>query len=204
MATLQFMNEADFQALLKPTRLWSRSEVLNGVCPLPREPGIYAWYFREIPPGVPTEGCIQANGTTLLYLGISPKKLPSNGSSANGRQLVSRVREHFKGNAEGSTLRLTLGCLLADTIQIELRRVGSSGKRRTFGDGEHRLSEWMETNAFITWFTVQEPWLLEQRLIAEVSLPLNLEHNQHHPFHSELSALRRHCRERADQLPVVA
>ncbi len=46
---------------------------------------------------------------------------------------------HYAGNAEGSTLRKTLGCLLADELGIELRRVGS-GTRKTFVDGEHRLS----------------------------------------------------------------
>ena len=48
----------------------------------------------------------------------------------------------YRGNAYGSTLRLTLGCLLADQLGIELRRVGS-GTRLTFGDGEQALSEWM-------------------------------------------------------------
>ena len=42
---------------------------------------------------------------------------------------INRIRYHFRGNAEGSTLRLTLGCLLIKPLGIELRRVGS-GKRR--------------------------------------------------------------------------
>jgi len=41
------------------------------------------------------------------------------------------MRDHFTGNAEGSTLRLTLGCLLSETLNIKLRRVGR-GKRHTF------------------------------------------------------------------------
>jgi hypothetical protein len=43
------------------------------------------------------------------------------------------------GNAEGSTLRLSSGCILAEQLGIQLRRVGS-GKRLTFGTGEQRLS----------------------------------------------------------------
>jgi len=42
-----------------------------------------------------------------------------------------RIPYHYKGNAEGSTLRLTLGCPLSEELDIELRRVGS-GKRVTF------------------------------------------------------------------------
>jgi hypothetical protein len=54
----------------------------------------------------------------------------------------SRNRYHYRGNAEGSTLRLTLGCLLSSSLGLRLRRVGS-GKRLTFADGEARLSESM-------------------------------------------------------------
>ena len=46
-----------------------------------------------------------------------------------------RIRYHYQGNAEGSTLRLTLGCLLSEELDIELQRVGS-GKRMTFAEGE--------------------------------------------------------------------
>ncbi|MER6923283.1 GIY-YIG nuclease family protein [Streptomyces spiralis] len=54
-----------------------------------------------------------------------------------------RGRYHYRGNAAGSTLRLTLGCLFG----LELRRVGS-GTRLTFGRvGEARLSQWMAANA---------------------------------------------------------
>src|SRR6516162_4544244 len=137
-------------ALLNPARLWTRAEVVVRArdCPVPRQAGVYAWYFREIPPGVPTDDCRQALGATLLYVGISPKKPPS------GQDLRGRIRYHYCGNAEGSTLRLTLGCLLG----LRLYRVGS-GKRRTFADDEKRLSDWMAQNALVTWFPTPEPWL---------------------------------------------
>jgi len=118
---------------------------------VPREPGVYAWYFRETPPDVPTEGCRQAFGATLLYAGISPKKRPST------QNLRSRIRYHYTGNAEGSTLRLTLGCLLERRLGICLCRVGS-GKRRTFADGEDRLSEWIAHNALVIWHPIAE-WI---------------------------------------------
>src|SRR5690349_422197 len=124
---------------LSPARLWSRTEVLVRACPVPREAGVYAWYFREVPPGVPTDECVRAHGATLLYVGISPKAPPANGRPPSRQRLRNRIRYHFRGNAWGSTLRLTLGCLLADSLGIELRRVGS-GKRRTFADGERTLS----------------------------------------------------------------
>ena len=45
-------------------------------------------------------------------------------------RLSRRIQYHMRGNAEASTLRLTLGCLLAEELDIELRRVGH-GKRLT-------------------------------------------------------------------------
>jgi hypothetical protein len=57
-----------------------------------------------------------------------------------------RIRYHYSGNAAGSTLRLNLGCLLAERLGIQLRRVGS-GQRLTFAAGEARLSAWMADNA---------------------------------------------------------
>ena len=162
---------------------------------MPREPGVYAWYFREIPPSVPTSDCRQARGATLLYVGIAPKQGPS------AQTLRSRIRYHYRGNAEGSTLRLTLGCLLEDRLATRLWRVGS-GTRRTFGDGEQKLSEWMANNACVVWHAIAEPWVLEKQLIATVSLPLNLDQNRNHAFHARLSALRKEAKARANGSPV--
>jgi hypothetical protein len=181
--------------LLDPPRLWTRSEVLTRPCPVPNSAGVYAWYFREIPPSVPTTGCITALNAKLLYVGISPK------GDVSSQSLRKRIRYHYRGNAEGSTLRLSLGCLLEPILGTCLRRVGS-GTRRTFADGEQTLSEWMERNAFVVWHVTSSPWQVEERLISELSLPLNLDQNQHHPFCATLSAKRREARQRAALLPV--
>jgi hypothetical protein len=184
--------------LLAPTRLWSRGEVLAAPSPVPREPGVYAWYFHDLPPAVPADGCHRHDDLTLLYIGIAPKAPPKNGKPASTQRLYHRVRYHYRGNAEGSTLRLTLGCLLADTLGIRLRRVGS-GNRLTFAGGEDALSTWMQRNAFVTWRVDPEPWLLEEQLIGRLALPLNLDQNQRHPFHAQLSALRRNAKAQARQ-----
>jgi hypothetical protein len=36
--------------LLTPDRVWSRSEVLSAPSPVPKPPGVYAWYFCNFPP----------------------------------------------------------------------------------------------------------------------------------------------------------
>ncbi|MDA1082440.1 MAG: hypothetical protein O2973_12365 [Gemmatimonadetes bacterium] len=187
--------------LLHPSRLWSRHEVLQRPSPVPQEPGVYGWYFRDIPDGVPTDGCHRHAGMTLLYVGISPRRPPVNGAPPSRQQLRKRIRYHFRGNAEGSTLRLTLGCLLSTRLGIELRRVGG-GTRHTFASGEALLSDWMQDNAFVCWAPHPDPRTCEEELIRQLVLPLNLEGNSH-AFRPKLSALRSAARGRAGQLPIA-
>lgn len=182
-------------------RLWSRAEVFSPDRPVPPAPGVYAWFFRSVPPGVPTEGCYHRDGATLLYIGISPKAPPTNGRAASRSTLARRIRYHYRGNAEGSTLRLSLGCLLSDALGLQLRRVGS-GERLTFAAGETTLSAWMADHALVTWLVTPRPWTMESTLIERVSLPLNLDQNRNHPFHPVLSAKRAAARVQARALPI--
>lgn len=110
--------------------------------------------------------------------------------------------DHYRGNAYGSTLRLTLGCLLGERLGIALRRVGS-GTRLTFADGEQALIAWMAEHAFVCWMPTPAPWEIESKLIATLDLPLNLNENKSNSFHPLLTARRAACKERARALPVA-
>lgn len=195
-------HDSSVDALLKPQKLWTLGEVMSRPSPVPKVPGVYAWYFRGLT-RIPLAGCHSSDCFYLLYIGISPSAPPLNGKRASSQSLVHRIRYHFSGNAEGSTLRLTLGCLLSEELKIQLRRVGS-GKRMTFSTGETIISQWMSDNARVTWLQCEEPWDLERSLISTVNLPLNLDQNRQHGFHSLLSGLRREAKARARVLPVVA
>ena len=183
--------------LISPHKLFSRSSVLVKQCPVPKSRGLYAWYFKEIPPFVPTDGCIKKDKLNLLYVGISPK---NNNST---QDLRKRIKTHFSGNAEGSTLRLTLGVLLENKSGFALRRVGS-GKRLTFTHiGEQWLDNWMEQNAFVCWVEHQKPWQVEESIFKLVSLPLNIRDNDHNLFSQDLSKLRTLAKQRARCLPIA-
>jgi hypothetical protein len=164
--------------------------------------GVYAWYFDKIPVGVPVAGCRSTDGHTLLYVGISPKKPGADGLKLSRQTVRRRVTYHYRGNAYGSTLRLTLGSLLADELDIQLRRVGS-GTRLTFSAGEQALSEWMGQHARVCWVETATPWTLEHELIQELVLPLNLDQNAHSGFRQELSAIRGAQRTQARSLPML-
>ena len=182
--------------LLEPAKLYSRSEVLSEPRLVPAERGLYAWYFKEIPGITPTDGCVVKDGLTLLYVGISPQ------NDKSTQNLRKRVTGHFKGNAEGSTLRQTLGVLLAEESGFSLRRVGR-GKSMTFTClGENWLDDWMQQNAFVCWMTHLEPWEDEPDIIKSVSLPLNIHNNEHHPFSKILSKMRREAKRLARELPI--
>lgn len=159
---------------LEPERLFSRQDVLARPSPIPANPGVYGWWFRRLPPLVRSGRCCQHQGLTLLYAGISPDRPPRNGQPASRQSLRTRIRYHYTGNAEGSTLRRTLGCLLAAELGVQLRRVGS-GSRLTFVDGEQDLSMWMAEKAYVSWIVDGSPWELERELITALDLPLNLQ-----------------------------
>ncbi len=88
--------------------------------PVPAVNGVYFWWFKEIPPGVPAEGCITCDGYTLLYVGISPDHRGKPSSLSNMRK---RIKMHYSGNAASSTPRRALGVLLSCLSCFPLRRV---------------------------------------------------------------------------------
>jgi hypothetical protein len=182
-------------ALRNPARLWTREEVLQRPSPVPAVSGLYAWFFREVPEGVAVQGCVTRDDATLLYVGIAPRA-PSASGKISSRTLRTRIRQHYQGNASGSTLRLTLGCLLRERLGIQLCRTGAKD-RLTFAEGERKLSEWMAGNAFVCWVEHPRPWEIESQIITELHPPLNLAANRTHPFHTNLSALRREMRRKA-------
>jgi hypothetical protein len=186
--------------IIPPGRLFSRAEVLIRPSPVPAVNGLYAWYFRDVPVVVPTNGCLTFDGKTLLYLGIAPDRANKPNSRAS---LLSRIRYHYRGNAEGSTLRRTLGVLLEGQSGFPLRRVGS-GKRITLTHaGEQWLDDWMEKNAFVAWMVHPEPWTIEHELLRELSCPLNIDGNAHHPFYSIVKTMRTKALLRAREMPIA-
>lgn len=183
--------------LTKPDALRSRAEVIGQSSAIPPVRGLYAWFFREVPRDVPVENCITIDGLTLLYVGISP-------SNPNSTQhLRKRIRHHFFGNAEGSTLRQTLGVLLAEKSGFPLRRVGS-GRRMTFTHlGEQWLDDWMQENAFVACVPHPAPWEIEANIFQKLSLPLNIQDNRHHPYAPALSRYRSEAKALARNEPIA-
>lgn len=197
---------ASSPAAFLEARPFTREEVFSDPCPVPEEPGANGWWFRTVPAGIDVSGCRQRDGLTLLYVGISPTRPPASGKPPSTQNLRKRVKYHYgaaSATAEGSTLRKTLGILLADELGFKLRRIGS-GDKRTFAGGESVLTQWMAENALVSWVVHPEPWFLEEKLITAVDLPLNgQEANKDNAFYPELKRLRRVAMNDANKLRVL-
>ena len=164
--------ERHIQRLLNPEHLYIASEILRRPYPVPASPGVYAWYFDAPLPLINITACHRIDGGALLYVGISPKA-PSLNKLPSRSTLRKRIWTHYRGNAEGSTLRRTLGCLLSSKLGIQLRRVGSGGRYTLTNPGEQALDHWMDRHAFLTWVEVEAPWEIEKKLLSSgLSLPL--------------------------------
>jgi len=202
-------DDANFQEIISPspTNSCNASEITRkGSCSVLKGKGLYAWYFRKFPQCIPTEGCRhylwRGDDYTLLYVGIVPSEPPESGK-ASKQTLYNRIQQHVNGNAYGSTLRLSLGCLLSNELGIQLRCINNR-KRKTFTKvGEKRLTDWMCENALVVWTKYDKPWQKEVDFITRLSPPLNLECNKHHLFYAKLSAIRRQARETARKLEIV-
>lgn len=182
-----------------PTHLIQRHEIKEKQQNIPAEHGVYFWWIKDLPVNIPLDSCIRYGAYSLVYAGISPDKKGKPNSKAT---LKTRIRTHYFGNAEGSTLRRTLGVLLAEQSGYPLRRVGS-GKRMTFTHlGEQWLDQWMQENAAVSYIVMPEPWIVEEELLKQISLPLNLKGNEHE-FKSSLSCLRKAAIDQARILDIA-
>jgi hypothetical protein len=197
---------ADAVANFVAAQRYNREEVFVDPGPVPAEAGAHGWWFREIPGDIDVSGCIQRDGWTLLYVGISPGPPRADGKPQNPQDLRKRIRYHFgarNASADGSTLRKSLGVLLGDQLGFALRRIGS-GKRQTFAGGEAVLTQWMAENATVSWVLHPEPWYLEAKLIKALDLPLNIADNERNAFAPQLKKLRRDAAVKAGKMRVLA
>ena len=182
---------------------FTREQVFAEPSPVPKAPGAYGWWFRTLPGAVDGAGCEVRDGMTLLHVGISPTPPPPSGKRPASQDLHKRIRYHFggaRGTADGSSLRKSLGVLLAAELVLELRRVGA-GKQITLAGGEAVLNQWMSEHTEVSWVVQPEPWVFEEELTSHLVLPLNLQGDSE--FHHELKRLRRDAMAKANKLRIL-
>ncbi|WP_336646265.1 GIY-YIG nuclease family protein [Microbacterium sp. USHLN186] len=156
------------ERILNPLMLHSAADVRNA----PASPGIYGWWMKRGALDVPEAPYQEQNGHQLLYVGISPRKPSAAGRASNGN-LRKRLVTHATKNASQSTLRRTLGVLLANDLGLTL---GVHGGREHYGaQGEALISRWLIENARVAWAVNPQPWEAEDELLEHATLALNLD-----------------------------
>lgn len=159
MTDLEYFEEPDF--------IRSFDEIQKD--PPPYSPEVYGWYFRKIPPYIPYKETVYTRRRIkkwrLLYIG-------------KGISLRKRiVRFHFNGDADVSTLRLSLGCLYAKQLNLCLYIKPSENNDDSyyFGDkGEEKILGWMKKNARVSWIQTNTYGSLEDSVIERYVPPLNI------------------------------
>ena len=175
------------KALTKPEKLYSYSDIISNEFlkdhPDINETGIYAWYFKEIPPHVTEDNhypMVMKNNKTLLYIGKS--------SSA---PLENRINKHYTGKARHSTLRMSLGVLLYGKDSTPLRMMSHNDPSHfsLTDEYEEKLSAWMNENAFVCWVASKKSGGDEKVAIKNIGPPFNIRPGTH-SFRKKLSLMR--------------
>ena len=150
---------------------------------LPNVAGNYVFLLRkgsqlpkvDIEPKIP-EVTLDGNTYQAIYTGIA---------SENLRQRVYRT--HFVGNnASRSTLRKSIGSLFG--YDLIPRKEGDLKHKKFKPADEEKLTEWMMSNLLLAFVENADPKSMEDKLIAELNPPLNLEMN-HNKVNAEFRAL---------------
>jgi hypothetical protein len=182
---------SDAARLLSPDALTNLVDVTT----VPRKKGVHGWWFTPGVLAVPSIAYTTAEGRELLYVGIAPRK-PSAAGRESASHLKARITAHATKDASRSTLRLSLGVLLADELGLVL---GIHKDRANWGPaGELELTRWMNQHARISWVVAEAPWVIEDELLAQASLALNVD-GRTDAFAASLSARRKQARRAARQ-----
>lgn len=171
---------------LESSPLYRIADVRRNKSLLPIERGIYGLFF-DSPPGIaPTSGCYARDGLTLLYVGTA------GADPAKSGNLRTRLgSHHLGGNERRSTVCQTLAAMMPEVAGPCVRKLERGNlKFHTSIEGASCIRSWMDDHVSVCWTVHPEPGKAERQLIAQYALPLNLEHNGHHPFARELGELR--------------
>ena len=150
---------------------------------LPNVAGNYVFLLRkgsqlpkvDIEPKIP-EVTLDGNTYQAIYTGIASESL---------RQRVYRT--HFVGNnASRSTLRKSIGSLFG--YDLIPRKEGDLKHKKFKPADEEKLTEWMMSNLLLAFVENADPESMEDKLIAELNPPLNLE-KKHNKVNAEFRAL---------------
>lgn len=152
---------------------------------LPDGPGVYLVFFDSGQLVLEESGYLDfdtrlpdsIDGFDLLYVG------------ATRDSLRLRALAHVRGDSRMSSLRMTVGAVLASRLGLE--PVGDGTRTYfNFGDGERRLTDWMRDHTQIAVIESDNPFAMERAILSVLPAPFNISERRRHPFSRYLMSLR--------------
>lgn len=159
---------------------------------LPDGPGVYVVCARSmdcLPHMMRGLSYNLINGLPVIYVGIAGQP------TSRKKSLRKRdYRNHFCGNARGSTLRKSLGVLYGDLQKEQNNRDIGTNRFKFIKADEEKLSSRMKNCLVLHYVEDEEPIKYEQNLIKHFEPPLNIKDNHsvvNKEFRDELVRLRK-------------
>ena len=156
------------------------------------QPGLYSWWVDEPGAVMLSRGLGYRVAPGRIYAGqTGATKWPS--GAVGAMTLATRIGgNHLSGRIAGSTFRLTLASIVSEQLQLK-----TAGPGRLDRSSEQRRSEWMRTHLQVAVYPSPDRDALtdlEQRVLALLDPPLNLDGRSPTPLRARLAALRRQLR----------
>ena len=145
-----------------------------------RSPGVYSWWVDEQGAADLTAGLGLPVAPGLIYAGLAGATR-SGGAPSKNTLWERIVTMHLGGNHEFSTLRLSLGAILASAYELP-------------GIDEAELTRWMYAHLSVVTVVVADAYslgLLETSVLAELDPPLNLSKVARTAIRRQLTMLRK-------------
>lgn len=152
---------------------------------LPNKPGNYLFCLKgnsKLPDILIVPIVSKFENLRVIYTGITGKSLQGRDS-----------KQHFNGNAEGSTVRSSVGALLGFKNTFRITKKGKTKKTKYKIDQEVQISDWMKGNLIMYYIESEDYTENEDKLINHFNPPLNLRGNrniENRDYRKLLSELR--------------
>jgi len=161
----------------KPLHLYKTSEILEDKNIVPREKGIYGWYFDEVPSQLNAPkglDYIKVGNMYLLYVGTEEEDTE--------QTLYGRIENHLGGNPRSSTLAHSLHAILDIPF-----------------DGKDQRRVWMSKHTKVAWEIYPNTKIIEDEIFEKYGhvLLLNIKGNEkRNPVKEQLKNLRKDYKEK--------
>ncbi len=185
--------EADADKVVRLVALLGEPALAEPPATFPKDPlaaklpGLYSWWGDDEAVGAISDALGSQVGH-LLYVGQAGAASSVAGKRSNAT-LVSRIRgQHIRAQTRASTFARTMAAVLRDSMQLELAAPGLLTE-----DSRQRLSSWIGEHLRVTAVPVPDPDALtsiEDRVLAVLDPPLNLDGRPWTPLRQRLSELR--------------